>query len=77
MSDYKLLIGGKLVEGDATLDIVNPASGKAFAKVPHASVRQADAAVAAAKAAGPAWAATPLEERRKAVIAFAAAMTAQ
>lgn len=76
MSDYKLLIGGKLVEGDATLDIVNPASGKAFAKVPHASVRQADAAVAAAKAAGPAWAATPLEERRKAVIAFADAMTA-
>ena len=76
MSDYKLLIGGKLVEGDATLDIVNPASGKAFAKVPHASVRQADAAVAAAKAAGPVWAATPLEERRKAVIAFADAMTA-
>lgn len=76
MSDYKLLIGGQLVEGDATMDVVNPATGKAFAKVPRASVRQADAAIAAAKSAWPAWAATPIEERRKVVIAFADAMAA-
>ena len=28
MSDYKLLINGALVAGDATLDVVNPATGK-------------------------------------------------
>lgn len=64
MSDYKLMIGGKLVDGDATMDVVNPATGKAFAKISRASVHQADAAIAAAKSAWPAWAATPIEERR-------------
>ncbi|NQV94244.1 MAG: aldehyde dehydrogenase, partial [Sphingomonadales bacterium] len=51
MSEYKLLINGESVEGDASLDIINPATGEAFTTVARASVAQADEAVAAAKAA--------------------------
>ena len=74
MADYKMLIGGVLVDGDRTLDVINPATEKPFATVACASEAQADAAIAAAKAAGPAWAATPLAERRKAVMALADAI---
>lgn len=59
MADYKLLIGGNLVAGDMTMDVINPATGEAFCRVPRASASQADAAVAAAKAAVPGWSAVP------------------
>ena len=41
----------------------NPATGKSQALVEFASVEQVDQAVAAAKAAFPAWRATPLSRR--------------
>ncbi|ARU15435.1 aldehyde dehydrogenase family protein [Croceicoccus marinus] len=60
----KLLVGGSLVDGGAgSFDVVNPATGKAFAQCPKASEAQLDEAVAAAKAAFPAWAATDADER--------------
>jgi acyl-CoA reductase-like NAD-dependent aldehyde dehydrogenase len=71
MSDYKLLIGGKLVEGDATLEVVNPATEAVFATCARASKAQLDQAVAAAKAAFPAWSATSIDERRKLLLAIA------
>lgn len=71
MSDYKLLIGGKLVDGDATLDVVNPATEAVFATCGRASKAQLDQAVAAGKAAFPAWSATPIDERRKLLLAIA------
>lgn len=71
MSDYKLLIGGKLVAGDQTMDVVNPATEEVLAKCPRASKAQLDQAVAAAKAAFPGWAATPIAERKKALGAIA------
>ena len=37
MSAYKLLIGGKLVDGDMTMDVVNPATEEVLAKAPRAS----------------------------------------
>jgi acyl-CoA reductase-like NAD-dependent aldehyde dehydrogenase len=49
---------------------------KGRAQCPRASKGQLDAAVAAAKAAFPAWAATPIEERRKLVIKMADAIEA-
>ena len=76
MADYKLLIGGELVDGDLTLDVVNPATGSPFTTVARASARQADAAVAAAKKAQPGWAATPFEERQAKLIALADAIAA-
>lgn len=77
MTDFKMLINGQLVEGDHTLDVINPATGASFATVARASVVQADKAIAAAKAAGPGWAATPLEDRRKVVLALADAIASR
>lgn len=77
MSDYKLLIGGELVDGDAEMDVINPATEEAFTTVPRASEAQAEAAIAAAKAAFPAWSAKPIEERQKCLVALADALDAR
>ncbi|MFZ5718403.1 MAG: aldehyde dehydrogenase family protein [Pseudomonadota bacterium] len=76
MSDYKLLINGQLVEGEATLDVVNPATEEVFATCARASKGQLDQAVAAAQAAFPAWSAKPIDERRAVLIAIADAIQA-
>jgi len=68
---YNLLINGKLVAGDASMDVINPATEEVLASCPRASKAQLDEAVAAAKAAFPGWAATPIEERKKALGAIA------
>ncbi len=54
-------IGGKVVEGKSGRlgDVQNPALGEVVRQVALASVEEVDAAVQAAKAAFPAWAATP------------------
>jgi acyl-CoA reductase-like NAD-dependent aldehyde dehydrogenase len=71
MSDFQLLINGALEDGDAEMDVINPATAEAFAKAPRASKAQLDKAVAAAKAAFPGWSATPIEERKRALTACA------
>jgi|TARA_R110000782_G_scaffold90795_1_gene173952 acyl-CoA reductase-like NAD-dependent aldehyde dehydrogenase len=63
MSDYKLLINGGLVDGDDSFDVINPATEQPVAQSPRASIAQADAAIAAAKAAFPAWSQTPFAKR--------------
>src|ERR1700735_437726 len=68
MSDYKLLINGKLVAGASTMPVLNPATEEVVAECPRGSLAQLDEAVAAAKAAFPAWGATPIEHRRAAVM---------
>ncbi|MEV0369648.1 aldehyde dehydrogenase family protein [Streptomyces sp. NPDC050636] len=50
-------------EGSGTIDVVNPADGRVIGAVPAGSAQDVDAAVRAARAALPAWAATPPEER--------------
>ena len=56
MSSFKFLIGGKLVDGDQTMAVINPATEQPIVTdAPRASVAQLNAAVAAAKAAFPAW----------------------
>src|SRR5258707_2916226 len=76
MSDYNLLIDGKMVPGDQTMPVLNPATEEVLAQCPRASKNQLDDAVAAAKAAFPAWAATPIEERRRLVTKMAEAIEA-
>lgn len=71
MAQYKLLIGGKLEDGDATMEVINPATEEPVASCPRASKAQLDKAVAAAKAAFPAWSATPIDERRQVLTAIA------
>ncbi len=53
MSDYRLLIDGKMVDGDQTMAVLNPATEEVLAQCPRASKAQLDKAVAAAKAAFP------------------------
>jgi acyl-CoA reductase-like NAD-dependent aldehyde dehydrogenase len=71
MSDYQLLINGQLEDGATSSDVINPATEDAVAQSPRASKDQLNRAVAAAKAAFPAWAATPIAERKKALTAIA------
>ncbi len=71
MSEYRLLINGELVQGDQTMDVINPATEETLATCPRASEAQLDQAVAAAKAAFPDWSATTMETRRQAVNAMA------
>ncbi len=52
---------------DTHFDVLNPSTGAAFNRAPHANQAMVDAAVAAANAAFPAWASTPLADRRKAL----------
>ena len=61
----RLLIGGRWVEaeGDATIAVADPASGRVIATVPSASVPDGLRAVAAAHDALPGWAARPPRER--------------
>ena len=57
-------IGGAFVSPDAPLlDVYDPSSGKVLSRVPLSGAREVDAAVKAAQAAFPAWAATPIKER--------------
>src|ERR1700688_5080614 len=76
MSDFNLLIDGKMVPGDQTMPVLNPATEEVLAQCPRASKGQLDAAVAAAKAAFPGWAATPIAERRALVTKMAEAIEA-
>lgn len=71
MSEYRLLINGELVPGDATMDVINPANERVLATCPRASTAQLNSAVAAAKAAFPAWSAKPIGERKQVVNAIA------
>jgi acyl-CoA reductase-like NAD-dependent aldehyde dehydrogenase len=71
MSDFKLLIDGRLVDGASVLDVINPATEEVFASCARASKAQLDEAVAAAKAAFPAWSAAPIADRRKVILAMA------
>jgi acyl-CoA reductase-like NAD-dependent aldehyde dehydrogenase len=68
---YRLLIGGQMVDGDRSMDVINPATGEVLADCPRASVRQLDEAVDAAKLAAPLWGATPIGKRRSMLEAIA------
>jgi aminobutyraldehyde dehydrogenase len=68
----KLLIGGRLVAGEGTADVVlDAASGTEIAAVPAASVQQVQAAVSAAEDACDGWARTAPKERAAALLRIA------
>jgi malonate-semialdehyde dehydrogenase (acetylating)/methylmalonate-semialdehyde dehydrogenase len=52
-----------LPAGDAWLDVENPATGSVIARMPLSGAGDVDAAVRAARAAFPGWAATPADKR--------------
>ncbi|MEU4830827.1 aldehyde dehydrogenase family protein [Streptosporangium sp. NPDC023615] len=65
MNEYRNLIGGRLVAAadGRTLDSVDPATGEVWARVPASGRADAEAAVAAAREAFPAWSALPALRR--------------
>src|SRR5688500_18150429 len=57
-------VGGSFVAADRPLlDVYDPSSGAVISRVPLSAADDVDAAVRSAKAAFPAWAATPIKER--------------
>ncbi len=74
MGSYKLLINGRLVEGERSIDVINPATEKELSACPCASEAQLNEAVAAAKAAFSSWSALPIEARKAKVNEIADAL---
>lgn len=74
-SEYNLLIGGVCgpAASGASFAVTNPATGAELAQVPDAGAPETRAAIDAAAAAGPTWAATPAPQR-VAVLRRAAAL---
>jgi acyl-CoA reductase-like NAD-dependent aldehyde dehydrogenase len=70
-SDFTMTIDGKAAAGQATMEVINPATEAVIARVPDATREDVDAAVAAARRAFPGWRATPLATRREALVKFA------
>ena len=67
MTLIKHIINGQKVESKDTFQTVNPATGEVLAEVASGGQDEVNAAVAAAKAAFPGWAATPVKERARLV----------
>ncbi|HEY2754293.1 MAG TPA: NAD-dependent succinate-semialdehyde dehydrogenase [Pseudolabrys sp.] len=66
-TDLALFIDGKWLNGDGRKgeDVVNPATGKVLAKLPHASKADLDAALAAAEKGFATWKVTSAYDRSK------------
>lgn len=73
---YAMLIGGRAASAAEQLQVLNPATEQVIASVPDASEADLDAAVAAARAAQPAWAAKTMDERRAVLNAMGDAILA-
>jgi aminomuconate-semialdehyde/2-hydroxymuconate-6-semialdehyde dehydrogenase len=78
MIKIEQFIGGRFVPpaSGAYLDDVDPSTGKTYALVPDGDAADVDAAVAAAKAAFPAWSQTPAAERSRILWTIADAIEA-
>lgn len=63
MSEYSLLIGGEKVAAPEGYEIINPSTEQVVGVAPNASVDQARAACAAARAAFDTWSRTSMAER--------------
>ena len=61
---YRNLINGEMVGGARWLTVLNPANEQIIGMVPDCGQQELDAAVAAARAAFPAWSKKPIEDRR-------------
>ncbi|MEZ4983628.1 MAG: aldehyde dehydrogenase family protein [Saprospiraceae bacterium] len=75
MNTYYCNVGGKAVSAEQTFEIKNPATGETLGFAPISTPEQVAAAVAAAKAAQPSWAAKTNEERKHILMNVAQALT--
>lgn len=77
MSSYRLLIGGRLVEGKRSLDVRNPATLEMLASASCADQGQLQEALASAKAAFRSWESLGIDERANGLACLAGAMQAR
>ena len=71
MKTYANIVNGRPVLSERTFESRNPATGEVLGQVPHSTAAQVAEAVAAARAAQPAWAARPDAERKALVMKVA------
>src|SRR5829696_1087254 len=64
-------VGGRWTPAGELFDVMNPATGKTLARVTQGTQADVDAAVAAARAAQPAWGALPGHARARYLYALA------
>ncbi|MEW4467737.1 aldehyde dehydrogenase family protein [Parasphingorhabdus sp. JC815] len=74
ITQYKNLINGQMVGTKDVLDVVNPANEEVIGQVPASGEAELDQAVAAARAAFPAWSKKPIDERREVIQAISATL---
>jgi acyl-CoA reductase-like NAD-dependent aldehyde dehydrogenase len=74
--DFTHLIAGAAVRGSNRFEVINPATGAAFALCPAATRAELDAAVSAARHAAAAWSAQTFAERRAKISELAASLAA-
>lgn len=60
----QMYLGGNLVDGESSIDVINPANDMLVGTVAAAGMSDVEAALAAAKAALPGWSATSIAERQ-------------
>lgn len=75
-ADFTMTIGGKGVAGATDFAVLNPATEQEIGRAPDCSREQLDDAVAAARKAFPAWAATPYAKRAEYVQAIGGVLAA-
>ncbi|MFT4149000.1 MAG: aldehyde dehydrogenase family protein [Paracoccaceae bacterium] len=68
MLHHPMTIAGRDADATGRIEVTDPATGQPFATVPDAGAAELDAAIVAARAAFPAWAATPWKDRKMAVL---------
>jgi len=69
-TDFSLLIDGAAANSSSSLDVINPATGRVFARCPAAGRDELDRAVAAARRAFPAWRDLSYAQRAERIHAF-------
>ncbi|WP_447726308.1 aldehyde dehydrogenase family protein [Sphingomonas koreensis] len=74
MTGAGLIVDGKPLATAESFAVIDPATGNPFADAPLASRADLDLAVDAARRAFPGWAATPIDERARAILAIADAL---
>jgi acyl-CoA reductase-like NAD-dependent aldehyde dehydrogenase len=77
LAQFKLIIGGELVNGANQIEVINPATEQPVAPCPVASVQQLEDAIQAAKRALPGWSSSSLDTRRALMKAVADAIEAR
>ncbi|BAL27400.1 aldehyde dehydrogenase family protein [Azoarcus sp. KH32C] len=74
MQVFDMIIDGLPVKAESTFDVINPASGQAFARVQAGGPAHVDQAVAAARAAFPGWSRTSDKHRQDLLHALGVAL---